>query len=59
MRPPEGGDRAYDSGMRRTPYGILDLPIDLSVLYPLYSIDPRAVWKGQLALLLTVGQRQQ
>ena len=31
------------------------MPIDLSVLYPLYSIDPRAVWKGQLALLLTVG----
>jgi hypothetical protein len=42
--------------MRRPPYGrILDLPIDLSVLYPLYLIDPRAVWKGQLALLLTVG----
>ena len=31
------------------------MPIDLSVLYPLYSIDPRAVWKGQLALLLAVG----
>jgi hypothetical protein len=30
------------------------LPIDLSFLYPLYSIDPRAVWKGQLALLIAV-----
>jgi hypothetical protein len=30
------------------------LSIDLSALYPLYSIDPRAVWKGQLALLLVV-----
>jgi hypothetical protein len=28
------------------------LSIDLSFLYPLYSIDPRAVWKGQLALLI-------
>jgi hypothetical protein len=28
------------------------LSIDLSPLYPLYSIDPRAVWKGQLALLI-------
>jgi len=28
------------------------LSIDLSFLYPLYSIDPRAVWKGQLVLLL-------
>jgi hypothetical protein len=28
---------------------------DLSAIYPLYSIDPRAVWKGQLALLLAVG----
>jgi hypothetical protein len=32
----------------------LDLSIDLSPLYPLYSIDPRAVWKGQLALLIAV-----
>jgi hypothetical protein len=31
------------------------LSIDLSFLYPLYSLDPRAVWKGQLALLLSVG----
>jgi hypothetical protein len=30
------------------------LSIDLSPLYPLYSIDPRAVWKGQLALLIAV-----
>jgi hypothetical protein len=30
------------------------LSIDLSALYPLYSIDPRAVWKGQLALLIAV-----
>jgi hypothetical protein len=28
--------------------------IDLSPLYPLYSIDPRAVWKGQLALLIAL-----
>lgn len=28
------------------------MSIDLSFLYPLYSIDPRAVWKGQFALLL-------
>jgi hypothetical protein len=46
MQPPPGGIK----GER-----ILDLPIDLSALYPLYSIDPRAVWKGQLALLLAVG----
>ena len=31
------------------------MPIDLSAIYPLYSIDPRAVWKGQFALLLAVG----
>src|SRR5262249_47447660 len=31
------------------------MPISLSFLYPLYSIDPRAVWKGQLALLLFLG----
>jgi hypothetical protein len=31
------------------------LSIDLSALYPLYSIDPRAVWKGQFALLLILG----
>jgi len=30
------------------------LAIDLSFLYPLYSLDPRAVWKGQLALLIAV-----
>jgi hypothetical protein len=30
------------------------LSMDLSLLYPLYSIDPRAVWKGQLALLIAV-----
>jgi hypothetical protein len=30
------------------------LSIDLSFLYPLYSIDPRAVWKGQLVLLIAV-----
>ena len=30
------------------------MTIDLSFFYPLYSIDPRAVWKGQLALLLVV-----
>jgi hypothetical protein len=30
------------------------LSIDLSVLYPLYSIDPRAVWKGQLVVLIVV-----
>ena len=30
------------------------MSIDLSFLYPLYSIDPRAVWKGQLAALLVV-----
>jgi hypothetical protein len=30
------------------------LVIDLSFLYPLYSLDPRAVWKGQLALLIAV-----
>ena len=29
-----------------------DLTIDLSFLYPLYSIDPRSVWKGQFALLI-------
>jgi len=28
------------------------LSINLSFLYPLYSIDPRAVWKGQLVLFL-------
>ena len=28
--------------------------IDLSPAYFLYSIDPRAVWKGQLALLIAV-----
>jgi hypothetical protein len=28
--------------------------VDLSPLYFLYSIDPRAVWKGQLALLIGV-----
>ena len=28
--------------------------IDLSPIYFLYSIDPRAVWKGQLALLIAV-----
>ena len=28
---------------------------DLSFLYPLYSIDPRAVWKGQLTGLIAVG----
>jgi hypothetical protein len=28
--------------------------IDLSPAYLLYSIDPRAVWKGQLALLIVV-----
>ena len=28
--------------------------IDLSSIYFLYSIDPRAVWKGQLALLICV-----
>jgi len=33
----------------------LGLSIDFSALYPLYSIDPRAVWKGQLALLLMAG----
>jgi hypothetical protein len=33
---------------------ILDLWIDLSILYPLYSIDPRAVWKGQFALLIAL-----
>jgi len=31
------------------------LSIDLSYLYALYSIDPRAVWKGQLVLLLMLG----
>jgi hypothetical protein len=31
------------------------LSISLSAIYPLYSIDPRAVWKGQLALLLAMG----
>jgi hypothetical protein len=31
------------------------LSIDLSFLYPLYSIDPQAVWKGQLVLLLILG----
>jgi hypothetical protein len=31
------------------------LVIDLSGIYPLYSIDPRAVWKGQLALLFVLG----
>ena len=30
------------------------MSIDLSALYPLYSIDPRAVWKGQLAVLIAV-----
>jgi len=34
---------------------VLDLLIDLSFLYPLYSLDPRAVWKGQFALLLIIG----
>jgi hypothetical protein len=31
------------------------LLVDLSGIYALYSIDPRAVWKGQLALLLALG----
>jgi hypothetical protein len=31
------------------------LSVDLSFLYPLYSLDPRAVWKGQLVVLLAVG----
>ncbi|HYP37753.1 MAG TPA: hypothetical protein VEQ62_15570, partial [Stellaceae bacterium] len=31
------------------------MSIDLSFLYPLYSLDPRAVWKGQLVVLLAVG----
>jgi hypothetical protein len=30
------------------------LSIDLSFLYPLYSLDPLAVWKGQLALLISL-----
>ena len=30
------------------------MSLALSFLYPLYSIDPRSVWKGQLALLLVV-----
>jgi hypothetical protein len=30
------------------------LSIDISPLYPLYSVDPRAVWKGQLALLIAM-----
>ncbi len=30
------------------------MSFDLSVLYPLYSIDPRAVWKGQLVVLIAV-----
>jgi hypothetical protein len=33
---------------------MFDLSIDLSFLYPLYSLDPRTVWKGQLALLLVL-----
>jgi hypothetical protein len=32
----------------------LELQMDLSALYPFYSLDPRAVWKGQFALLLMV-----
>ena len=28
--------------------------LELSALYPLYSLDPRAIWKGQFALLLIV-----
>lgn len=31
------------------------MSVDLSFLYPLYSLDPRAVWKGQLVVLLAVG----
>jgi hypothetical protein len=31
------------------------LSVDLSPIYYFYSIDPRAVWKGQLALLLGAG----
>src|ERR1700756_2411261 len=31
-----------------------NLWIDLSLFYFLYSIDPRTVWKGQLALLMAV-----
>jgi hypothetical protein len=30
------------------------LSIDLSFLYPLYSLDPRAVWKGQLTVIIAV-----
>jgi len=35
-----------------TDWRFSDLAIDLSFFYPLYSIDPRAIWKGQLAVLI-------
>jgi hypothetical protein len=49
------GDRADNSGIRGVPdQRALGVSIELSAIYYLYSIDPRAVWKGQLALMILV-----